>query len=217
MSYTAWSVVFGEVPSETKWNTLGANDDSFNDGTGIDDDVIIQRHFADGQVDTVHLDAALQDYKELGRDTLTGTGTELEVVFAAKKYLMIIISLVANASGLDGWITFNGDTGANYAERYSSNHGADTTGASAVQLDIEVGNVLADGAYLSIQEWYNPSGSDKIGLNHSAHQTALTAATPPNSSDMQYTWNSSAQISSVRFFTDQAMKAGADLIVLGHD
>lgn len=35
MSYTSWSVVFGEQPSAAKWNILGANDASFNDGTGI--------------------------------------------------------------------------------------------------------------------------------------------------------------------------------------
>lgn len=33
--YTSWSVVFGEQPSAAKWNILGANDASFNDGTGI--------------------------------------------------------------------------------------------------------------------------------------------------------------------------------------
>lgn len=35
MGYVAWSVVFGEQPSAAKWNILGANDASFNDGTGI--------------------------------------------------------------------------------------------------------------------------------------------------------------------------------------
>lgn len=35
MGYVAWSVVFGEQPSASKWNILGANDASFNDGTGI--------------------------------------------------------------------------------------------------------------------------------------------------------------------------------------
>lgn len=35
MAYTAWSVVFGEQPSAAKWNILGTNDASFNDGTGI--------------------------------------------------------------------------------------------------------------------------------------------------------------------------------------
>lgn len=35
MSYQSWSVVFGEQPSAAKWNILGSNDASFNDGTGI--------------------------------------------------------------------------------------------------------------------------------------------------------------------------------------
>lgn len=35
MAYAAWSVVFGEQPTASKWNILGANDASFNDGTGI--------------------------------------------------------------------------------------------------------------------------------------------------------------------------------------
>jgi len=35
MAYTAWSVVAGEQPTAAKWNQLGSNDASFNDGTGI--------------------------------------------------------------------------------------------------------------------------------------------------------------------------------------
>lgn len=40
MAYTSWSVVFGEQPSAAKWNILGTNDASFNDGTGIADGAI---------------------------------------------------------------------------------------------------------------------------------------------------------------------------------
>lgn len=35
MAYVAWSVVFGEQPTAAKWNILGQNDASFNDGSGI--------------------------------------------------------------------------------------------------------------------------------------------------------------------------------------
>ena len=44
MAYQAWSVTFGEQPSASKWNILGTNDASFNDGTGIDAKKIITRH-----------------------------------------------------------------------------------------------------------------------------------------------------------------------------
>jgi hypothetical protein len=35
MAYVAWSVIFGEVPSASKWNLLGANDAAFNSGGGV--------------------------------------------------------------------------------------------------------------------------------------------------------------------------------------
>jgi len=40
MAYASWSVVYGEQPSAAKWNILGSNDASFNDGTGIGAGVI---------------------------------------------------------------------------------------------------------------------------------------------------------------------------------
>lgn len=44
MAYAAWSVVFGEQPSAAKWNILGTNDSSFNDGTGIANGKILPNH-----------------------------------------------------------------------------------------------------------------------------------------------------------------------------
>lgn len=44
MSYTAWSVVFGEQPTAAKWNQLGANDAGFKDGTNMDNNFLITRH-----------------------------------------------------------------------------------------------------------------------------------------------------------------------------
>lgn len=35
MAYTAWSVVFGEQPSASKWNILGTNDAGFRDGSNF--------------------------------------------------------------------------------------------------------------------------------------------------------------------------------------
>lgn len=54
MSYQAWSVVFGEQPSASKWNILGTNDASFNDGSGIADDTIDSRHYIAASIDTEH-------------------------------------------------------------------------------------------------------------------------------------------------------------------
>ena len=48
MAYASWSVVFGEQPSAAKWNILGTNDASFNDGTGIGTGVINNTQLATG-------------------------------------------------------------------------------------------------------------------------------------------------------------------------
>ena len=53
MAYQAWSVVFGEQPSASKWNILGTNDASFNDGSGLADNAIVNRH-----ITTANLHAA---------------------------------------------------------------------------------------------------------------------------------------------------------------
>lgn len=46
MAYQSWSVVFGEQPSAAKWNILGSNDASFNDGTGFGDNIVLSRNLA---------------------------------------------------------------------------------------------------------------------------------------------------------------------------
>lgn len=56
MSYTAWSVVFGEQPTAAKWNQLGANDAGFKDGTNIDNLAILNRHIAAGVINASKLD-----------------------------------------------------------------------------------------------------------------------------------------------------------------
>lgn len=72
MAYASWSVVFGEQPSAAKWNILGTNDASFNDGTGI----------GDGVIEPVHLDATQsdstwvwQDWAPTYANITVGTGT----------------------------------------------------------------------------------------------------------------------------------------------
>lgn len=70
MSYTAWSVVFGEQPTAAKWNQLGSNDAGFKDGTNIDDDAIIQRHLAAQAVGA----AERKEVVKAGRFTETANG-----------------------------------------------------------------------------------------------------------------------------------------------
>lgn len=40
-----WAVVYGEVPSATRWSELGLNDNSLATGAGIDSLAILTRHY----------------------------------------------------------------------------------------------------------------------------------------------------------------------------
>lgn len=68
MSYQSWSVVFSEQPSAAKWNILGTNDASFNDGSGI----------ADGAVASEKLNAtiACKAYRSAAFSITSGGGSE---------------------------------------------------------------------------------------------------------------------------------------------
>lgn len=64
MAYTAWSVIAGEVPTETKWNTLGDNDADFDERLlKIEEDLVIA---TDGATVTFNLADGRAQYVELG-------------------------------------------------------------------------------------------------------------------------------------------------------
>jgi hypothetical protein len=48
--YTAITFVANEQPTTAKWNLIGSNDSSFNLGTGLEDNVILDRHILTGNL-----------------------------------------------------------------------------------------------------------------------------------------------------------------------
>lgn len=75
MAYQAWSVVFGEQPSASKWNILGTNDASFNDGSGIADDAILARHILAGAVGGTELSTSALLLGSASRTSNTSTAS----------------------------------------------------------------------------------------------------------------------------------------------
>lgn len=56
--YTVITFVANEQPTTAKWNLIGSNDASFNNGNGFEDDIIINRHIADLAVKGENIDFA---------------------------------------------------------------------------------------------------------------------------------------------------------------
>lgn len=89
MAYQSWSVVFGEQPSASKWNILGTNDASFNDGTGIGDDTIDSRHYVTNSIDGEHL--ATNTVRLGSSTTLGGTSTSTSFATATNGSIAVTV------------------------------------------------------------------------------------------------------------------------------
>lgn len=85
MAYQSWSVVFGEQPSAAKWNILGSNDASFNDGTGIGTGVITTAKIADDDVTSEKLQTtiAFHAYRNASQSISSSLTT---VIFDTERY-----------------------------------------------------------------------------------------------------------------------------------
>ncbi len=221
MAYQDWSVVFGEQPSASKWNILGQNDAGFNDGTGIGDDAILTRHIADNQITPALLTPAAKWWEELGRTTLAIAGDTISVTpFTAKKYLMVTFNAVASGGTLDTAIRVNNDSGANYAQQHSVDHGASVLTPSITNWVIETSATASGGSTHSVMFIYNPTTGDKLCQWRNIHQPAgLTAATAPRILDGQGMWNNASQITRFDWINSGTgdFPIGAEVIVMGHD
>lgn len=74
MAYSADTFVADEQPTTAKWNKLWSNDASFNDGTGIADNAILNRHLSSAIVKAAELQYG-QVYRRQG-----GSSTDPSVV-----------------------------------------------------------------------------------------------------------------------------------------
>ena len=75
MAYTSWSVVFEEQPSVAKWNILGTNDASFNDGTGIGDGAITPEKLLSGTGTDWAWTSFVPSWTSSGTQPTLGNGT----------------------------------------------------------------------------------------------------------------------------------------------
>lgn len=217
MSYTAWSVIFGETPSTAKWNQLGENDAGFRDGTNFLDDIVKSKHI--DWADTGSGDEGGIWWEEVGRTTLSGAGDTITISsIAARKYLRLLISVIDTGGTISGRIIFNNDTAANYANRFSTNGGADTTEVSN-SSGIPFKTTVAEPSTADIIVT-NITAQEKLVTGNSTSRGVAGAAAAPNKMDISGKWiNTSVQISRVDILNTGSgdFAIGSELIVLGHN
>jgi len=163
--------------------------------------------------------AGVGGWVELGRHTLGSTGDSLGIgSLLDKRYLMILSDLLPSGT-IDGRITFNSDTGSNYAYRTSANGGADGTAVS--QSDIKLFTTSASSNELfTVGYVSNLSGEEKLYIGNTFKSDGTGGADVPKRYEITAKWaNTSNAISDVSIDNAGAgdYASGTEVVVLGWD
>jgi hypothetical protein len=158
-------------------------------------------------------------WQELGRTTLGSAGTTITISsFTARKYLRVMGYLYDNGAAVVGNLTFNNDSGSNYAMTNSTSGGADATLTSQANLLMAVDSAATPRYF--IIDVINISSKEKMLIGHTMSQNTAGAANAPIRRELQGKWaNTAAQITRVDVATGTANNfgTGSEVVVLGHD
>ena len=155
-------------------------------------------------------------WEELASVELGGASSTLDSgTFTAKKYLWV--QAYINATTVDTGLTFNGDTGTNYARRWSDDGGTDGTATGGNNIQVDRGNSTQ---FLNIFI-LNNSANEKLGMYHTGTQNTAGAANSPQRRELIFKWvNTSSQITSMIFTKKGSgtdLQAGSIIKVWGSD
>jgi hypothetical protein len=155
-------------------------------------------------------------WEELASVELGGASSTLDSgTFTAKKYLWV--QAYINATTVDTGLTFNGDTGANYARRWSDDGGTDGTATGGNNIQVDRGNSTQ---FLNIFI-INNSANEKLGMYHTGTQNTAGAGNAPQRRELIFKWvNTSSQITSMIFTKKGSgtdLQAGSIIKVWGSD
>lgn len=128
--YTAITFVAGEQPTTAKWNLIGSNDASFNNGNGFEDNIIVTRHIADENVTAQKLLSDAEGHGYILIKSGSNSGQSSLAVSSIPEYdrLRVIVRFAPSTS-LQPSLRFNSDSGNNYSHSHSLDMAA-PTGAS---------------------------------------------------------------------------------------
>lgn len=197
-----------DIATAQDMNERHANDVALASGTGLDD----------GAVNAAKIDFTTGIWwEELGRTTLSSTGDVIDVNgLPARKHLRIIFTGLPSGA-IVGNLTFNGDTGSNYASRYSSNGSTETTNVSQSLISVVSGGT---GPHLTVIDVHNPQSYEKAFVFATTETGTAGAGNLPGRREGAGKWaNTSTQITRVTLTNSAAgdYAAGSEVVVLGHD
>lgn len=159
-------------------------------------------------------------YKVLADVTAGGTVTSISSgTIAAMAYIRIIVIAFPTGGTLNIGIRFNNDSGTNYAERGSTNGGADSAAGSLNQVNTKT--AIDANPQLTKGEFINISNQEKLGIMETATRGVAGAGSAPERKLGTYKWSNTAtqitRVDAVDTGGTGDIAAGSRLIVMGRN
>ena len=156
-------------------------------------------------------------WAKAGSTTLTTSGDDLDITsMTASKFNQILAHEIPTGDA-DIDLTFNDNTGSNYARRTNYDGGTDSTAVS--QADLAIGFNPANDIF-QVMYWADISGEEKLGIQFSCKRNTAGAGTAPRRSEqaMKFT-DTSARITRVDYNNTNTGSYDTDsnITVLGSD
>ena len=133
----------------------------------------------------------------LAHVALSGAGDTIDSgTFTAKKNMKVIIHTIASGTILPT-LTFNNDSGSNYANRYNSDESSETTQTSQTSIQIDA----ISGSFNQFHTMYitNVETKEKLLINEMIGANTAGAGNAPRRSENVAKWaNTSSQITSIQ-------------------
>ncbi len=158
-------------------------------------------------------------WQEIGRTTLSVAGDTISLTsLPARKYLRIIISVIATGGTIGPALRFNNDSGTTYA--YRNFGAAGSSGAGTTSIPFDAGAVGAFPFFVTI-DVVNILAQEKLLIGHSVGQNTAGVANFPVNKELMGKWvNTAAQITRVdvtNLVGAGDFAIGSEVVVLGHD
>jgi hypothetical protein len=163
---------------------------------------------------------AVGGWVELGRTTLGGASSTIDVTsLADKRYLMVLYDLKDTGVTINPYTRLNSDTGSNYASRYSADGASDSTLIN--NSNGIIGSACADASeQFGVGYFANYSTKEKLSLQHWVSESVSGASNAPRRGEsVGKHAQTSNPISSINFRNGLGgnMASGSEVVVLGWD
>jgi hypothetical protein len=156
-------------------------------------------------------------WEEIGRHDLDVADDVLTLTVPERKHLKILVFTIATGNNRHQ-MTFNSDTGGNYALRESSNGGADSSVTGANSISLLGGDITVPCRY-EIELNANIADQEKIATARRIYATA-GAGNAPNRAEQVGKWANTTQMVTTVTVTNGgsgSYAAGSYMVILGHD